>query len=224
MQYLHRLNSLLDPEERQRAFQYKLEKDKQRFIVSRATLKYLSGRYLDLSPQDIVVGPGRNQKPFIQMTGIPDLHFNIAHSGDCILVAFADTALGVDIEQMDKKFNFQEILERSFNPAETSFIQNSERSYASFFLHWTRKEALLKAIAKGIDDDLVSIPCLDGEHEIDAAIINSSQSWIVRSFEVGEHCVGSIAHAASINTIRFWNLKISEILFFLFLHYSHSLL
>jgi len=61
-------------------------------------------------------------------------------------------------------------------------------------LYWTRKEALTKATAKGLDDNLKDIPCLDGPHSVSTAIVPEVEtSWRVNSFEVDEDHVGSVA-------------------------------
>ena len=90
---------------------------------------------------------------FINAYGKPSLvnndyiHFNISHSGNYIACAISDKPVGIDIEQIrpvDLK-----IAERFFTPYETEYIKDDEHSNR-FYEVWTKKEAYIKCIGKGL--------------------------------------------------------------------------
>lgn len=198
---LDEMRALLLPDEHARAEHYSQEKDRNRFIISRGYLRILLGKYLNLAPQSIRFDIGNNKKPNVKNTGNINLRYNVSHSGNYILIAVADTEVGVDVEHM-APHHYDEIMEIALNQAEMNYVKSSTNPIASFYTLWTRKEALLKATAKGIDDNLKNIPSLNGEHIIDVNIIGSLNSFFVKSFKIDENytaCISSI-----VKKITFW--------------------
>ena len=192
-------HTLLNKAEHKRANSYYRQKDKDRFIVSRIALRQLLGKYIEQQPQDIVFAIGHNKKPFIQNTERP-VYYNVSHSGDKILIAISDKEVGIDVEHKLPDFDYEEIIPTCFSAEEAHHIRSSKDPRHTFYLLWTRKEALLKATAKGVDDDLISIQCLDGLHEVGF----TNNDWKVISFEIGDEYVGSIGCGVGlINEIQF---------------------
>lgn len=72
--------------------------------------------------------------------------FNISHSGDYVVLAQAETEVGVDIEKInDRHLN---VAERVFTERELLWM--NEDSKERFFILWTQKEAVMKAVGKGL--------------------------------------------------------------------------
>ncbi len=196
-------DKILSKDEMERADRYHQENDRQRFIISKGILKFILAKYLNQSPAKIKLITGLNKKPILQHHQKGDLHFNVAHSGACILIAIAKTEIGVDVEKMDHGFSYQEILATNFNTEEKEFVQRSKQPQQDFYLLWTRKEALLKATAKGIDDDLHLIPSLHGDHHLETNVLHSDQDWKINSFQMAGEYIGSVAHHWQIEQINF---------------------
>ncbi|WP_428331032.1 4'-phosphopantetheinyl transferase family protein [Mucilaginibacter sp.] len=196
--------TVLNENELVKANRYFQTKDKNRFIVSRGALRILLGQYLNYSPSAIIFGIGVNKKPYIKTPEDVNLHYNISHSGDWILIAIAASAIGADVEFVNPSFNFNDILEDNFSAAEISYIKQTS-SVERFFMTWTRKEALTKATEKGLDQDLKLIPGLDGENYIDSIIAASANNWLINSFPVSDTYVASIANNLSAKKLMFWN-------------------
>jgi 4'-phosphopantetheinyl transferase len=208
---IHRIDyfrDVLTADELEKALRYHQEKDRHRSIISGAAARLLLGKYLDQSPQAVQLATGINKKPFVQHTGAIDLHYNTTHAGDWILIAIAGKEVGVDVERIEKNFMYSEVLQLYFSPQEIDFIKKTKQPIASFFSLWTRKEVLLKATAKGLDDDLPGIPCLDGIHAVDPKVIGSAVAWKVNSFEFEEEYMGSIAYNPLIQHTRFWDMGV----------------
>ncbi len=194
---LEGLKKHLHESEIERSLRYHHEKDTHRFIVSRGILRILLGKYLDMHPSGIEFYLEDKLKPRVRHSG-EALHFNVSHSGDLVLIAISRSPVGVDLEYLDEGYAYQQILDKAFNPEELAFIQNSVDPMQAFYLLWTRKEALLKATGKGIDDDLRGIPSLDGLHHISAGLSGSTEPWSVHSLVLEDQYIGSVAYSGTV--------------------------
>lgn len=137
------LSGVLSASEHARAARYRFEKDRRQFVVARGLLKCLAGRYLDQPPQDTLILSGPNGKPFVQAP----LHFNVSHSGDAVVFAFAsDRRVGIDIEWIDPGIDARGIAAKFFSPSEEQALASLPAGdlVANFFRCWVRKEAFLK--------------------------------------------------------------------------------
>jgi 4'-phosphopantetheinyl transferase len=145
---------LLEDDERERATRFRHAPSKRAFVQVRSALRVLLGGYLRLPPAAIRFDLGEKGKPRLAGTA-PDqgLVFNVSHSGDCGLLAFAwDTSLGVDVERCRAIAHVDGIAERCFAPAELAWWRGlpDARREQSFFKLWTCKEAFVKATGEGI--------------------------------------------------------------------------
>lgn len=201
--------ALLLPYELEKSLRFRQLKDNHRFIIRKAVLRIILSKYLRLPETEIEFIIGENKKPGLNPIHKIELHYNVSHSGDWILIAVSDAELGVDIEQTDTEFDYTEVLRHSFGKEEIDYIQSKGTSKKAFFTLWTRKEALTKATSKGLDDDFPDIPCLDGKHQINTAMIWSEKNWVVSSFEVDKAYIGSIALSPS-KPLRFFDFVIDQ--------------
>jgi 4'-phosphopantetheinyl transferase len=198
--------SVMHPDEIARANKYLRINDKNRFIVSRGALRYILGKYLQLPPDLIEFNIGGNKKPYVANAGKTDLHYNVSHSGDWVLLAVSNSALGADVEFINQSFSYMDVIDDHFSIEEVAYIKQN-KSVERFFMLWTRKEALTKATGKGLDEDLKLIPGLDGENFTDGSIISSSSNLIVNSFKLDDQYLASIATGNSISKIKFWDIN-----------------
>jgi 4'-phosphopantetheinyl transferase len=192
---------ILSEEEWARAGRYHLEKDRRRFIFSRHALRQLISRYLKIRPADIGFDQGLNKKPRILHEG-PPFFFNVSHSGERVLIAIAASDIGCDVEKIDESLSWVPLMGPCFSPPEIDFVQRSREPLRHFFVLWTRKEALLKATSKGLDDHLSKWSCLDGIREIPSAMIGSDKNWHVRSFELENLYAGAVAFGEGGSLVR----------------------
>ena len=91
-------------------------------------------------------------------------------------------------------------------------VRHAPDEARAFYTLWTRKEALVKATGKGVDDDFTRVPAADGQHLVDPAALGSAGYWQVHSFVVAEHYLGAVAHAettAGISKLLFYELPTS---------------
>jgi 4'-phosphopantetheinyl transferase len=142
---------LLTEEEAVRARRFYFEKHRRRFLVGRAFLRLVLGRYLQREPQALRFTYGGHGKPAVEDAG--DLHFNLSHSGEAGLLGVTrGREIGADIEEVRPRDSLMDIARRFFAPEEVatlSALAPAEQQLA-FFLCWTRKEAFLKAGGEGL--------------------------------------------------------------------------
>ncbi len=200
------LLALLTPPEQQRARRYHAEADYQRFVVGRAALRLLLGAGLGLPPTALCFAAGGNHKPILATA--PELHYNVSHSGNWVLIALAPVALGIDVEKINPSFPFQELVDHSFGEHEKTFLARQAVPLAAFYQLWTRKEAFVKATGQGINADFARVPALDGRHQWPAPPPNQVADWTVSSFAAAAGYVAAVAYPARIpaGQVRFYEV------------------
>jgi len=197
--------SILTGDEIGRANRFYLQKDRNRFITSRAALRTILGKYLNLAPEAVEFESGLNKKPFIKNGNQNNLQYNLSHSGDAILLAVADSPIGADVEFINNDFGYSEVLTDNFSSAEVNYITETD-SIHRFFKLWTRKEAVTKATAQGLDCDLRLLPGLEGTTVVAGGIIASNEDWVINSFNLNMQYIASVASNPLIDQISFFNL------------------
>ncbi|WP_185731403.1 4'-phosphopantetheinyl transferase family protein [Larkinella rosea] len=188
---ISQLFALLSPDEEVRAQRYFHEKDRHRFIITRGLLRSLLGHYTGQKPGAIQFVQTSHKKPSVRGS---NWQYNVSHSGDWALIALSKTAVGVDIEKIDRDFRYQDILPESFSPQEQAFIEKSPDPRTRFYQLWTRKEALVKATGQGIDEHFQQIPTQDGSYEVESQRIGNSNRWIISSFAMTEGYAAAVAY------------------------------
>lgn len=199
--YTDKLLSILQPDEIARANRYLQEKDRLRFIVSRAALRHIISKYTLQPATAITFTVGANKKPYVDGHS---LKYNVSHSGDWVLIAVANSDIGVDTETINTSFDFESILEDNFSEAEINFIQKSAEN---FYLLWTRKEALTKATGQGLDDNLKSIPSLEGSQFADSRLLLTEKNWLVNSFNLDNENMASVVVEVDSGAMSFFEVN-----------------
>jgi 4'-phosphopantetheinyl transferase len=168
-----RLARLLTSDERDRAARFHFDRDRNRYIVCRGTLRELLGvrsRFVY----------GRYGKPRLEGS---DVQFNVSHSHGMGLIAIArGREVGCDIERIEQRFVDEQIPERFFSPREVAALRalpDSEQCHA-FFRCWTRKEAFIKACGMGVSLALDSFDVTLGQP---AALLRGADGWFLRAVE-----------------------------------------
>lgn len=127
-------------------------------------------------------------KPYIQDS---NLHFNISHSGNTAVCAFSKQNVGVDIEEINDLDTT--MFDNVFNDEEMQKINLEGTS--KFYEFWTIKEAVSKAIGKGL-----GIPLLDIKIKDEHAIYGNDE-WQIESYKLkNKYC--TIA-SESLNDFKF---------------------
>ena len=146
--------AILDVSEQERAGRYIADVHRNRFILARASLRLLLGRYLDRDPRDVTFAYNAHGRPEISPAPRPPLAFNLSHSGDTAMLAVTRLpAVGIDLEYHRKPDRIADLAERFFATAEVRQWRDlpQELRLAGFFAGWSRKEAYIKAHGRGLN-------------------------------------------------------------------------
>jgi len=147
------LVSLLDQGEQERAERFRRPEDRERYRLGRAALRQVLGAWLDRDPAALRFRYGPHGKPALDAVVDAAPHFNLAHSGDLILLAFhATSPVGVDVERHRPDLAWEPLARRVLPSAECQFLEQlpPEQRRDAFLAAWCRLEARLKARGEGL--------------------------------------------------------------------------
>jgi 4'-phosphopantetheinyl transferase len=192
---------ILAADEKKRAVGFKFEVDRQRFVVAHGVLRILLSAYLHVPPEHLVLNPGSRGKPRLVDQSDGSIRFNLSHSGEMALCAFAQgREVGVDVEKISRDMDDLAIARRMFTPGEArrlETLQGDERT-AAFFNSWTRLEALAKACGHGLGSTAhgeTSLPLEEAGSSPMSAIGEPGHEvgWQVISLQPGLGYAGAVA-------------------------------
>lgn len=205
---------ILSSDERLRAQRFVFEKHRQAYISARGVLRSLVGAYVGLEPRRVRFYYEPCGKPYINhLLGEHQLHFNLAHSHQLALYAFAlDRRIGIDVEYLDGQLNYQELARTVFSPCEWAALQQvpEPQRCEAFFDGWTRKEAYVKACGQGL---LYPLQQLEVSLHPDrpAALLTTRpdpaecSQWLMLAIEPGPGYTGAVVVEGQAWTVRAWD-------------------
>jgi 4'-phosphopantetheinyl transferase len=141
------LDSLLSDDERARLARLK-GRAACRFLGSRVLLRTELGRRLSLAPRDVPIRIGVHGKPGLD-PACGHLFFNLAHSGDHVLLGMSTRApIGVDVEMGDR---CPQSVARRFPVRERTALArlHGPARRRAFGRLWAAKEACVKCSGRG---------------------------------------------------------------------------
>lgn len=150
--------SVLSSTERQAAARFRFEADRERSVVARGGLRWILSPYCGVAPETLNFQVTKYGKP--SLLGVPLApEFNVSHSGDYVLIGVTTgTPCGVDIERSNPRVKEKEIAGRYFGPREVEWL---DRTHKGFLRLWTMKEAIIKAVGRGLSIPLSDVDVTD---------------------------------------------------------------
>lgn len=206
------LASLLIDSERDRAERFIAEKHRGRFIIGRARMRQILGRYTNQSPQSVALKYENLGKPFLADEKLRRFQFNFSNSSDLAICAVTLTQpIGVDLERIRSMADMLGLAQRFFADKETERLlaQPVANQPDAFFRLWTRKEAWLKAIGKGLTFPLRDVEVSFDDMDCCVQSINqdatAAESWdLIPFFPADEH-VAAVAIQRKENAVAFYD-------------------
>jgi len=126
-------------------------------VAQSSPLRALLAGYLGCAPGQLRIERDAHGKPRLLEPSDPGswttLEFNLSHSGGALLVGVSrGQGLGVDLESPRRARPVLELARRYFDPAEAKALAElpDDRREKAFLQLWTCKEAVLKALGRGI--------------------------------------------------------------------------
>lgn len=196
------LQGFLSTEEHLRAAKLRSVVNK-RFIISRGRLRELLGRYRGLDPKKIIINYTQNGKPYLDET----LCFNVSHSGDMALLAFAkDHKLGIDIEYQRADIEFKKIAERFFTQCEYKELLHlpEESQLNAFYQCWVKKEAYVKALGLRLYEVLQTVSLDSIISPI--SLMGRDQNWQIIQLPIQHDYSAALAIEKQLKEINCFNL------------------
>lgn len=177
----------------------------------REPLRALLGIYLGLSTEAVVLIEGEHGRPDLAAPWNQFLQFNWSHTGDIAIVAITrDVVLGIDIERIRRQPRVMPLAERYFHPEETAALRalDESRREQAFLELWTSKEAILKALGRGVAFGLhrlrLSVAVepsrllwLDGD---------DASQWQLQRLDLDDDHIASVAWRGPPRTVDIWTL------------------
>src|SRR5437763_14014369 len=143
---LARIVDWLAPAERIRMERFASETLRTRYLVGRASLRWILGRAIDASPQDVAIERGLRGRP--RLAGNADIDFNVSHTADVALIGLSRAGrIGVDVEHADRVIQSSGLARRILTDRERATLpsHDGDAIRRRILRLWTCKEALAKA-------------------------------------------------------------------------------
>ena len=151
--------SVLTSQELQQAQEFRFHQGRERFILGRGMMRHVLAHWLRIPATEVVFRFTGHGKPHLA-DAASDVQFNLSHSGDLILLAVTrGVQLGVDIErrrEIKRRDQIAQGILAAKELKEYEALSEPERQSA-FFTIWTRKEAIIKAVGRGLSFPLTEL-------------------------------------------------------------------
>lgn len=171
--------------------------------------------YLGLKPADVFLAEGEHGRPVLAPGHEQPLGFNWSHSGEHALIAVGrHISPGVDIERHQDRPRALEIARRYFTKEESSALSalSADQRSLAFLELWTAKEAVLKALGRGIAFGLHRLSISSGSGALDLQQLEGDDvgAWQLQRLEPGPSLIAALAWRGGPRRIRQASLAIDD--------------
>lgn len=195
---IFQMKALLSPGELKRAGAFHFTNDSLRYICAHATLRVILSQYCGVPPHKLDFMSNSNGKPFLN--NHPEIRFNLSHTQDIIAIAVTfGHDVGVDIEKYVSIDTMNDLSKKIMTGTEYRQFMNSTPDEQTLFFYkcWVRKEAVVKAWGKGIDDNLCDIAVMEDGINSTQKIISihdrdDPKTWRVQDIDLDCQCTGAV--------------------------------
>ncbi|MBX3709158.1 MAG: 4'-phosphopantetheinyl transferase superfamily protein [Gammaproteobacteria bacterium] len=198
------IQELLSSDEKKRANRFLFPIHKQRFIAARSILRKILSFYLAVPPQEIMFTYNSNGKPFLHMPST-HLQFNLSHSENIAIYAITMTHdIGIDIEKIQETYN-RDLAKRFFSLKENQdlLLLPLEEQKIAFYRIWSRKEAIIKAIGKGLTIPLSTFSV--SVHDVNEVIsLDQNENWSLIPLSILTDFQSVVATNQYVKKISYW--------------------
>jgi 4'-phosphopantetheinyl transferase len=190
------LDHLLSGAELDRAGRFKFSRHRHRFVTARSLLRRQLAERTGVPPRDLVFATNDFGKP--HLVGHPHVAFNVSHSADQALLAFAsDCEIGIDVEHL-RPLDALTLAQSYFSEPERRELGELPPSLRlqAFFDGWVRKEAVIKADGRGMSMplDSFSVRLMGGPRlYVSPPDQPAGTTWEMHSVDVGAPARAAVA-------------------------------
>ncbi len=172
----------------------------------REPLRQILAAYLHRPPSEVRLIAGPHGRPALAGTLAGAIDFNWSHSAGHALVALArGIAPGIDLE-CDRPLRALALARRYFTADEAAWLarQPEARQTAAFLDLWTAKEAVLKALGRGLGFglDRLTITCEATGPRLRRLEGDDPDAWQLHALQLGEGLHATLAWRGGPRRIR----------------------
>ena len=173
----------------------------------RTPLRAVLAAYLGIAPEQVTLTDGEHGRPALGAGHDPSLGFNWSHSGGQALIAIGrHIAPGIDLECLRPRTRALAIAERYFSTDEATALAAlpaAQRS-AAFLELWTAKEAVLKALGRGLAFglDRLSIASAVDRLQLQRLEGDDAGAWQLQRLDIDSSLVAALAWRGGERRIR----------------------
>lgn len=180
-------------------------------VQGRLPLRTVLAAYLGIAAEQVVLRDGEHGRPELRSPHEPSLGFNWSHSGARALIAVGrNIKPGIDLELGRPRQRALALAERFFSAEEATELAAlpvSEQA-AAFLELWTAKEAVVKALGRGIAFglDRFSVALDAGQLRLRYLHGDEANAWQLRRLALADNLVAALAWRGAARHIRFGTL------------------
>jgi 4'-phosphopantetheinyl transferase len=195
---------LLSEDEFLKCRSFKSPEDELVYVITRGLLRKVLASFLKIQPQQIEITYAPNGRPYL--SDYPNIKFNVSHTRDALAIAISiKNAIGVDIETLNRDFNFKKLKNFLYSESE------SHRGEQSFLKVWTIKEAIMKAKGIGLSKPLSEIELSiseDGKISVNRTPWDDHSSWTICSEIAHNHIISCAIEGNMLKPLKvdLWDL------------------
>ena len=142
----------ISAQRREQALRFKYEQGQRLCVLAYQLLKQGLGETYGIT-ENPIFEYNEHGKPSI--VGHPDIFFNLSHCKEAAVCVISDHPVGIDVESIRE---YKESLVRyTMNDAEIREIESAENPASAFIRFWTMKEATMKLVGTGINNDMKNV-------------------------------------------------------------------
>ena len=146
---------LLSEEEQRKQIRFNCERDRHRYLVTRAMQRTVLSSYADIAPSAWRFTVNDYGRPSIaaEHAGARGIEFNLSHTDGLVAMGVTrERSIGVDVENIRAREVDIAIADKYFAPEEVLALRTlpDEKQKQRFFEYWTLKESYIKARGMGL--------------------------------------------------------------------------
>jgi 4'-phosphopantetheinyl transferase len=200
------LHRTLAQEEQAKSCQFRLERDRNRYIFAHGVLRTILAGYMGSRPRELVFRYGPSGKPELASTTI---RFSISHAEDLVLCAVSRAGeVGVDVERV--RPGVEVVARYLCSPRVWGVLEKLPRSASrrTFFRAWTRMEARVKAGGNGLASEPSVfegfLDACDSAFPVRPRIRGQHDRWWLHDLSPRKGYVAALAARGRKPKLRYW--------------------
>ncbi|MGP1666079.1 MAG: 4'-phosphopantetheinyl transferase family protein [Rhodanobacter sp.] len=167
--------------------------------------------YLGISAAAVGLVEGPHGRPSLDQRHDQTLQFNWSHSGEHAIIAIArGLTPGIDVERRRPRTRALELAQRFFSDSEAAALAAlpSDQRSAAFLELWTAKEAVLKALGRGIAFGLhrLEVSRTQGQLQLQRLDGEDATAWQLQALSLNTELIAALAWRGGARHIRLGTL------------------